>query len=84
MSTQPSKDRDFAMIARRIVEQTIGQKLDGTPLPDPNAGKNPAAVARGRLGGAKGGVARAVALTPEKRQDIARAAAQARWKTPSS
>ena len=42
--------------------------------------KNPAAVALGRMGGLKGGKARAKKLTPEQRQEIARIAAQARWK----
>jgi hypothetical protein len=78
-SSKP-KDHDFATNARRVVEQAIGEKLDGSPLPDPHAGKNPAAVALGRLGGQKGGKARAKNLTPEQRTDIARVAAQARWK----
>jgi hypothetical protein len=43
------------------------------------ANKNPAAVALGRLGGAKGGKARAAALTAKQRSDIARKGAQARW-----
>lgn len=42
--------------------------------------KNPHAVALGRKGGLKGGVARAANLTPEQRRQIAQAAAQARWK----
>ena len=41
--------------------------------------KNPAAVALGRLGGLKGGKARAKALSPKKRLEIARKAAQKRW-----
>ncbi len=41
--------------------------------------KNPAAVALGKLGGAKGGKARAKKLTPEQRSEIARKAAKARW-----
>jgi hypothetical protein len=41
--------------------------------------KNPAAVALGRLGGRKGGKARAEKLTPEQRSEIARKAAKARW-----
>ncbi len=41
--------------------------------------KNPAAVALGKLGGAKGGKARAAKLTPEQRSEIARKAAKARW-----
>ena len=41
--------------------------------------KNPHAVALGRLGGKKGGPARAKKLTPKQRREIARKAAQARW-----
>lgn len=41
--------------------------------------KNPAAVALGRLGGLKGGKARAEKLSPKKRSEIAKRAAQARW-----
>jgi hypothetical protein len=40
-------------VARRVVEQTIGEKLDGSPLEEST--KNPHAVALGKLGGAKGG-----------------------------
>jgi hypothetical protein len=42
--------------------------------------KNAAAVALGRLGGLKGGTARAKALSPEQRSEIARRAVMARWK----
>jgi hypothetical protein len=77
-SSKP-KDHDFATVARRVVEQTIGEHLDGTPLEDPNAGKNPAAVALGKLGGKKGGKARAEKLSPAKRKAIAKKAAKARW-----
>ena len=41
--------------------------------------KNPAAVALGRLGGLKGGKARAAKLSPKKRAEIAKNAAKARW-----
>lgn len=41
--------------------------------------KDPAAVALGRLGGKKGGKARAAKLTPAQRSEIARRAAAARW-----
>jgi hypothetical protein len=41
--------------------------------------KNPAAVALGRLGGKKGGAARAANMTPEERSESARKAVQARW-----
>jgi hypothetical protein len=72
-------EHDFTTVARRVVEQAIGERLDGSPLPDPDAGKNPHAVALGKLGGAKGGKARAKALTSAKRKEIARMAAQSRW-----
>jgi hypothetical protein len=62
----------------RVVEQAIGEKWDGSPLEKPT--KNPAAVALGKLGGAKGGAARAKKLTSAQRVDIAKIAAQARWK----
>lgn len=45
------KDHDFAVNARRVVEQVIGELLDGTPLENPDEGKNPHAVALGRFGG---------------------------------
>ena len=42
--------------------------------------KNPHAVALGRRGAKKGGLARAASLSPEERKEIARKAAEARWK----
>ncbi|PYP90117.1 MAG: histone H1 [Candidatus Angelobacter sp. Gp1-AA117] len=78
MSKHP-KEHDFMMVARRVVEQAIGEQLNGQPLEDPNAGKNPKAIERGRLGGKKGGRARAEALSTEKRRAIAKKAAKARW-----
>lgn len=72
MAAKRIKDHDFTTVARRVVEQAIGEKLDGSPLDDPNAGKNPAAVALGKLGGAKGGAARAAAPSPAKRKAIAK------------
>jgi hypothetical protein len=45
--------------------------------------KNPAAVALGRMGGLKGGKARAAKLSAKKRREIAKRAAQARWKVKS-
>jgi hypothetical protein len=70
--------RDFAVVARRVVEQAIGERLDGSPLP--RSEKNPAAVALGKLGGLKGGRARASKLTEKERRDIAKKGAAARWK----
>ena len=53
-----------------------------TPPPEgaTEPGKNPAAVALGRLGGKKGGRARAAKLTKEQRRKIAKKAAEARWR----
>lgn len=65
---------DLNRLAAAIVDQATGN------APDPDAGKNPAAVALGRLGGAKGGAARAAKLTPEQRHEMARNAAAARWR----
>lgn len=57
--------------------------LDHWPEPVPQA-KDPERVARGKLGGAKGGKLRAEKLTPERRREIARKAAAARWGTKDS
>lgn len=59
----------------RVTGQVPPLSKDPEPVPE----KNPAAVALGRLGGAKGGLARAAALSPKKRTAIARKAARARW-----
>jgi len=76
---QPVKDRDFTVIARKVVEKAIGEHLDGSPLEVIVSHKSPAAVSRGRLGGLKGGNARAMKLSAKKRSKIAKAAAKARW-----
>ena len=75
-----SKARDFVAIARRVVEQAIGEHMDVTPLGNSDEGKNPNAVALGRLGGRKGGKARAKKLSAAKRRAIAKKAARARWR----
>lgn len=78
-ATRKGTDHDFAVNAFRVVEQAIGEKMDGSPLPDPDAGKNPHAVALGRMGGQKGGKARAKALSKAQRIAIAKKAAKTRW-----
>jgi len=60
-----------AAIVREATEEDI--------TPEPTPGKNPHAAALGRLGGKKGGPARAKKLSPERKKEIARKAAQARW-----
>jgi hypothetical protein len=59
-----------------VVQQSTGQI---TPSPAHAPAKNPAAVALGRLGGLKGGKARADKLSARRRKQIAKAAAVARW-----
>jgi hypothetical protein len=73
--------RDTNSLAAQIVALSTGQPVPGQQTPPPtDDGKNPAAVALGRLGGLKGGKARAAALSKKKRAEIARLAATARWK----
>ena len=67
-------------IAREVVEQAIGEQMDGTPLEDQNANKDPKAVTRGHKGGISGGKSRASKLTSSERTAIARKGAIARWK----
>ena len=57
-------------------EEVINAQSETEPI-DPD--KDPSAVALGRKGGLKGGKARAAKLTPERRSEIARKAAAARW-----
>ena len=65
---------DANEIAFRVTQEATGEAPQAAP-----SGKNPAAVALGKLGGAKGGRARADKLTPDERSKIARHAALARW-----
>lgn len=74
-SSKPAKE-DVNEAARRIVAEATGE----VEAPKPERVKNPAAVALGRLGGAKGGKARAKALTKARRREIAQRAAAARWR----
>lgn len=62
------------------MERAIGEQMDGTPLEDPDAGKNRISVAFGREGGKKGGKARAAKLSSAERKAIAKKAAMARWR----
>jgi hypothetical protein len=75
------RPRDPNQLAYQIMLESTGQSEPFNPKPakaiDP--AKNPHAVALGRLGGLKGGAARAAALGPRKRSQIAAKAAKARW-----
>ena len=76
------KRRDFNELAADIVDEATNEELR-TEEPEPELtdnGKNAAAVALGRLGGLKGGKARAKKMTKKQRSEAARNAALARWK----
>jgi ABC-type phosphate/phosphonate transport system ATPase subunit len=70
-----NKKKDINVLASQIVEEATGEAAS---KPE-NSTKNPAAVALGRLGGLKGGKARASKLSPAQRTEIARKAAKSRW-----
>jgi len=76
--TTPKKKRprDISQLAASIVADATSEEK---PAPEPTSKKNPAAVALGRLGGLKGGKARAAKLSAKKRSAIAKKAAEARW-----
>lgn len=77
MQKRSSMPRDPNLAAKMILDMVTGE---APPEPAPKGPeKNPAAVALGKLGGAKGGKARAAKLTPEERSEIAKKAAAARW-----
>jgi hypothetical protein len=75
------RPRDPNQLAKLIVDIATGQ-VEDKPDPRPeDAGKDPAAVSLGRRGGLKGGKARAAAMSPERRAEIARKAAAKRWES---
>jgi hypothetical protein len=67
--------RDTNQLASLVVGLATGE----APA-EPETGKNPAAVALGRLGGLKGGKARAKGMTKKARSEAAKKAAKARWR----
>jgi hypothetical protein len=75
-SKKPKRSRDLNVLASEIVRAAT----EGEPeTPAKEDTRNPHAVALGRLGGLKGGKARAEKLSPEKRKEIAKKAAKQRW-----
>lgn len=70
------RPRDVISNAVHVMRIAVGESSEEPPA---DSTKNPAAVALGRRGGLKGGKARAAKLSPEKRAEIARKAAQSRW-----
>lgn len=71
MPTKTNKRRDFSQVAFDIVQQATGEA--------PKRGELTGKKADSRKGGLAGGKARAKTLSPEKRSEIARKAAQIRW-----
>jgi len=71
MLEQMKRPRDVNQLAKMIVDLTTGDETETELSPRARAGK---------LGGLKGGKARAEALTPERRKQIASNAANKRWK----
>lgn len=83
-SRKKSKLTDLNQLARAIVDAATDECAPDHPSQiepgqEPAHHKNPAAVALGKLGGKKGGPARAKKLSLEERKEIARKAARARW-----
>jgi hypothetical protein len=74
-SSIPKRPRDLNQLARMVADTAIGDAEDVRDI----TGKNPAAVLLGRLGGRKGGAARAAKLSKRRRHEIAKRAAQTRW-----
>ena len=68
MEKRMKKEHDFSVTAFRVVQEATGQVKGGFD-----------AKALGRLGGLKGGRVRAERLTSERRVEIAKKAAAARW-----
>ena len=76
-SKDPPEDENVAAF------DIVRQATEGDEDPPPPKKKNPAAVALGKLGGKKGGPARAKKLSAKRRKQIARIAAEARWEKKS-
>ncbi|WP_158023167.1 hypothetical protein [Candidatus Nitrospira inopinata] len=73
---RPKRPRDPNQLGKLIVDLSVGEADDSKNLPD-ESGKDPAAVALGK----KGGAARAKKLSSKEKSSIARKAAKARWKS---
>ena len=72
------RPRDPNQLAKFVVDAATASRDDGVSSAEQEE-KNPAAVALGRLGGLKGGAARAARLSAKERSRIARKAAKKRW-----
>jgi hypothetical protein len=75
----PDRSRKRPTDPNELAKQLVAEAVGDEPPFDPDAGKDPAAVALGRKGGVKGGKARAAKMTAKERTEAARKAAEARW-----
>jgi hypothetical protein len=76
MEKHKKTPRDLNKLAAFILDEATNEVTENEEV---NIGKNPAAVALGRLGGLKGGKARAESLSAKRRKEIAKNAAAKRW-----
>jgi hypothetical protein len=70
---RPNRPRDPSQLGKLIVDLSVGEATEAAPPHDTPA------MEFARSGGLKGGKARAAALTPKRRREIARLAAERRW-----
>jgi hypothetical protein len=75
MSKHPKRPRDPAQLAKLIIDIATGEVEDR----EPHTTKDPAAIERGRLGGLKGGKARAEKMSAHERKAAATKAVKSRW-----
>ncbi|HTQ99174.1 MAG TPA: hypothetical protein VMH83_04250 [Candidatus Acidoferrum sp.] len=73
---KPKRPKDITELAKQIADISA----DVMEPDSPDYGKNPAAMMLGRLGGLKGGKARAANLSSKRKSEIAKLAAEARWR----
>lgn len=77
MTKAPKRPRDLNQWAKRMLDLATGEVSDREPTPE-ERGVDPAASAMGK----RGGPARAASMTPERRAEIAKKGAEARWGRP--
>ena len=79
-TSKPRRPRDINQVAHTIVREPVREEADKEEQSQPDVPeKNPHAQALGRLGGKKGGPARAAKLSAERKREIAKKAAEVRW-----
>lgn len=79
LRTMPKRSSTGRLDLNQLAKRIVDEATDEAPPIEPKPEKNKAAQELGRLGGLKGGAARAKKLTAEERSEIAKKAADARW-----